>query len=55
MTVIPEPGDTADVEVSGEPNDLLLWLWGRGAIDPLQVSGDAQVAGELRRYLAMAT
>ena len=55
VTVIAEPGDNADVEVSGEPNDLLLWLWGRGPIDPLQVSGDAQVASELRRYLAMAT
>lgn len=57
ITVAPDAAADAEAEaeVSGEPNDLLLWLWGRRPIDSLQVSGDRHVVDELRRYLAMTT
>lgn len=46
-------GDSPDAVISGEPHDLLLWLWGR---EPLPTgSDDDGVAAELRRRLASTT
>jgi hypothetical protein len=45
----------AGARVTGEPWDLLLWLWGRGPESLLQVTGDRAVARRLRERLALAT
>lgn len=55
VTVSAEPQSGTDAQVSGDPGDMLLWLWGRGPLEPLQLSGDPDAASALRRSLAMAT
>lgn len=55
VTVTSAAGDGVDAQISGEPGDMLLWLWGRGPLEPLQVSGDPDAPAELRRWLAMTT
>ncbi len=50
----PDAG-THGVTVSGEPSDVLLWAWGRAAVDPLSVEGDLDVLAAFRRRLALAT
>ncbi len=47
--------DAADATVSGEPSDVLLWLWGRSPLDRLAVAGDRDTVTALRHRLAMAT
>lgn len=54
VTVGDATGD-AEARVTGEPSDLLLWLWGRGSDSSLQVTGDRAVARRLRERLALAT
>ena len=54
VTVGDATGD-AEARVTGEPSDLLLWLWGRGPESSLQVTGDRAVARRLRERLALAT
>jgi uncharacterized protein (TIGR03083 family) len=44
--------DPVDVEISGEPHDVLLWLWGRAGDDAVTFAGDHEVAAALRRRLA---
>lgn len=52
-----DPGiaDVADAVVTGDPEDVLLWCWGRGPLDRLEVEGDPVVVAALRRRLALAT
>ncbi len=45
----------AEAQVTGEPSDLLLWLWGRAPESVLRVTGDRAVARRLRERLALAT
>jgi uncharacterized protein (TIGR03083 family) len=45
----------AQATVGGTPQEVLLWLWGRGAEDSVQRSGDGSVLGRLRRLLKTAT
>lgn len=45
----------ADATISGEPEPLYLWLWGRGPRDQLRVDGDVGAADHLRARLVMAT
>jgi uncharacterized protein (TIGR03083 family) len=47
-------GEPADVVVSGAPEALFLWLWGRAADDRVRVEGDADVVRELRGRLVEA-
>lgn len=51
----PQGEASADATVSGEPSDVLLWLWGRGSLDRLVASGDEAVVAAFRRRLARAT
>jgi uncharacterized protein (TIGR03083 family) len=44
-----------EVRVTGEPSNLLLWLWGRSPESAIQVAGDPAVARRLRHRLALAT
>ena len=48
---IPAP---AQVTVSGEPSELLLWLWGRRPDSAVTVDGDAEAAAAMR-LLALGT
>lgn len=48
-------GTRAAAYVSGEADALLLWLWGRGGDEALDVKGDAAHVAALRRALAAAT
>lgn len=44
-----------DCEISGEPAALDLWLWGRGPLSDLSVSGDTAHAEFLRKISASLT
>jgi hypothetical protein len=54
VTVSP-PHGRADAVVSGEPEAVLLWLWGRRSYAGLASQGDASVPGLLRQRLRLAT
>ena len=41
--------------IRGAPDDLDLWLWGRGPIDALSISGDPRIAEKLREAAVEAT
>ncbi len=45
----------ADAVVTGEPSEVLLWLWGRRPTTAVRIAGDADLAGVLRARLALAT
>ena len=47
-----EPVDQPDAVIEGTAADLDLWLWGRGPLEQLQLSGDEQLAHRLRRLCA---
>ncbi len=46
-----EDGDAA-AEIAGEPEDLLLWLWGRRDDSAVRFTGDPDVVRRFRRRLA---
>lgn len=48
-------GSEAAARVTGDADDLLLWLWGRGGDGALTVAGDATHVAALRRALTAAT
>jgi uncharacterized protein (TIGR03083 family) len=48
-----KPG--ADAELTGDPADLFLYLWGRAGIDALSVGGDESKVELLRARLVAAT
>jgi uncharacterized protein (TIGR03083 family) len=45
----------ADAAVRGAASDLLLWLWGRGGLDRLEVFGDEAVLAGVRALAAEVT
>ncbi len=47
--------DFADAVVTGEPSEVLLWLWGRRPDPVVHVDGDARVVTALRDRLTVAT
>jgi uncharacterized protein (TIGR03083 family) len=54
MTVSDGDGPS-DARLSGEPSDVLLWLWGRAGDDRITFEGDAETHRVLRERLTMAT
>jgi uncharacterized protein (TIGR03083 family) len=52
---VSSPHGGAEAEVSGEPEPVLLWLWGRRSDAGLSSQGDASVPGLLRDRLKLAT
>lgn len=48
-----DPHLATDATVTGDPGDVLLWLWGRGTA--IHVTGDEEAVHRLRRRLALAT
>ena len=49
-----EPGP-ADAVVSGEPSELLLWLWGRRPDSAVQREGDEELLAAFRERLRVVT
>jgi uncharacterized protein (TIGR03083 family) len=49
-----EPGP-AGASVTGEPADVLLWLWGRSADDAVTLAGDQALLARFRALLRRAT
>jgi hypothetical protein len=45
----------ADATVSGAPDDLLLWLWGRRDLAALHTTGDSDTALAVRERLRLVT
>ena len=54
IDVSTEPGP-ADAVVTGEPSEVLLWLWGRRGEDAVRVTGDSSAVTALRDRLRLAT
>jgi hypothetical protein len=50
-----EGGGDADATVTGEPSDLLLWLWGRAPDSAVTTTGDEGAVRRLRERLARTT
>jgi uncharacterized protein (TIGR03083 family) len=44
-----------EATVSGAPDPLLRWLWGRGGDGTVRMNGDADALARLRRLLVIAT
>jgi uncharacterized protein (TIGR03083 family) len=44
-----------DAAMSGSPEDVYRWLWGRGALDALRVTGEDAAVAALRETMARAT
>ncbi len=49
-----DPGTVAAV-ITGPPDPLLRWLWGRGGDDEILFDGDPAAVAQLRRLLVAAT
>ncbi|WP_199433585.1 maleylpyruvate isomerase family mycothiol-dependent enzyme [Qaidamihabitans albus] len=47
--------DQADATVSGAPQEIYLWLWGRGWPGSVIVDGDDDAAGQLWALMRLAT
>jgi uncharacterized protein (TIGR03083 family) len=54
MTVSDGDGP-AEATLSGQPSDVLLWLWGREPDDRVEMSGDQNAHRLMRTRLVMAT
>jgi len=54
MTVSEGDG-SSDARLSGEPSDVLLWLWGRTGADRVSYEGEVETHRVLRERLTMAT
>jgi len=48
-------GGAADATVTGEPDQVLLWLWARAGDDAVSIEGSDKAIIELRRLLGAAT
>jgi len=55
FAIVDEHGDETDATVAGAPVALDLWLWGRGSLDDLDVTGDEDVVTLLRQTAAEDT
>jgi uncharacterized protein (TIGR03083 family) len=51
----PIEGPPADLSVTGEPSDLLLWVWGRLPDSVVALDGDLGLVQALRDRLVLAT
>jgi uncharacterized protein (TIGR03083 family) len=54
VRIEPGPGH-AEATVTGEPSELLLWLWGRRPESAVHAEGDENLLHALRERLALAT
>ena len=54
MVLSREPG-AAGAVVSGEPSELLLWLWGRRPDTAVTLEGDSELLAAFRARLKIVT
>ncbi|QNE17738.1 maleylpyruvate isomerase family mycothiol-dependent enzyme [Kribbella qitaiheensis] len=54
-TVTPGSDGDVDAEVFGDPNEIYLWLWGRGKLNLTQAAGDDQAVEAFRSRMAETT
>jgi MDMPI-like protein len=54
VTIEPGPGH-AEATVTGEPSELLLWLWGRRPDSAVHTEGDPELVQALRQRLVLTT
>lgn len=52
VEVAAETDSEVDTEIAGPASDVFLWLWGRQRVEMLSVSGDDDLATQLRARLA---
>ena len=52
---VTDDGGEADAMLTGDPSDVLLWLWGRVPDDRVEQSGDPETHRLMRTRLVMAT
>lgn len=50
-----DPGEPVDAEISGDPQQLYLWLWGRRPWQAVRHEGDEDAAAQLWALLRLAT
>lgn len=50
-----DPVATPSAVLRGSAADMNLWLWGRGPIDDIEVSGDPDIATRIRKIAAEGT
>jgi uncharacterized protein (TIGR03083 family) len=48
-----EEGAAADAVVSGDPDRVLLWMWGRAPLEDVTVDGDVALAHRLREVCSI--
>ncbi len=52
---VTDGGGGADARLTGDPSDVLLWLWGRVPDDRVEQTGDPETHSLMRTRLVMAT
>ena len=52
---VADEGGEVDAVLTGDPSDVLLWLWGRVPDDRVEQAGDAETHQLMRTRLVMAT
>lgn len=55
VLVEPNTAGQAGAQVSGDPQAVLLWLWGRAGDDAVRVEGDPALVAHLRQLLVATT
>jgi uncharacterized protein (TIGR03083 family) len=55
VTISDDPVTSADATVSGDPDAVFLWLWGRVGDDAVAVAGDADLVAQFRARVAECT
>ncbi len=53
LTTVLDDGATPNAVVHGDPDRVLLWMWGRAPLSHVTVSGDASLAGKLREICSI--
>jgi uncharacterized protein (TIGR03083 family) len=51
-TTMPEPDGRPDAVITGEPDRVYLWMWGRAPVTDVTVAGDGDVADRFRATCA---
>ncbi|MCP4966913.1 MAG: maleylpyruvate isomerase family mycothiol-dependent enzyme [bacterium] len=53
LKAVLDPDATADTAVAGEPDRVLLWMWGRASLEGISASGDPQIVDRLREVCSI--
>ncbi|MEJ3749915.1 maleylpyruvate isomerase family mycothiol-dependent enzyme [Actinomycetes bacterium KLBMP 9797] len=55
VRVEPDTAGQAAAQVSGDPESVLLWLWGRAGDEAVRIDGDPTLISHFRAFLVAAT